>query len=101
LLFCLGSFNVVGARVGSQASVPHEDMASVIALLSLWSTLGSSVGSAVSSAIWTNEMLKRMYIEMDGVDKATVLKLYGDIKKLRTSYDFSVREYCRGAKAVL
>ncbi|PHH62143.1 hypothetical protein CDD81_7517 [Ophiocordyceps australis] len=87
LIFCLGAFNIVGARVGSQASVPHDDMASMIALLSLWSTLGSSLGSAVSSAIWTNEMLDRMRIEMPGVDEATILKIYGNIKKLRTSYD--------------
>lgn len=86
LIYCMGSFNVVGARVGSQASVPHEDMASIIALLSLWSSLGSSVGSALSSAIWTNEMLSRMRKEMPGVDEATILKLYGSIKKLRTSY---------------
>jgi MFS family permease len=88
LVFCLGSFNIVGARVGSQASVPHEDMASMIALLTLWSTLGSSVGSAISSAIWTNEMLDRMYLEMPGVNKATIVKLYGNIKKLRDSYAF-------------
>ncbi|KAK7409431.1 hypothetical protein QQX98_008392 [Neonectria punicea] len=89
LIFCLGSFNIVGARVGSQASVPHEDMASIISLLSLWSTLGSSVGSAISSAIWTNEMLDRMYKEMPGVDEATILELYGNIKTLRTTYEFS------------
>ncbi|KAL1849837.1 hypothetical protein Daus18300_013150 [Diaporthe australafricana] len=91
LIFCLGSFNVVGARVGSQASVPHEDMATVIAVLALWSTLGSSVGSAISSAIWTNEMLARMYEEMSpaGADSATIKKLYGSIKKLRTGYEFN------------
>ncbi|KUI54240.1 Siderophore iron transporter 3 [Cytospora mali] len=90
LIFCLGSFNVVGARVGSQAAVPHEDMATVIALLALWSTLGSSVGSAISSAIWTNEMLDRMYKEMipAGADEKTIKKLYGSIKKLRSGYDF-------------
>lgn len=90
LIFCLGSFNVVGARVGTQASVPHEDMATVIALLALWSTLGSSVGSAVSSAIWTNEMLSRMYEEMipAGADEKTIKKLYGSIKKLRSGYAF-------------
>lgn len=94
LIFCLGSFNIVGARVGSQASVPHEDMASIIALLTLWSTLGSSVGSAVSSAIWTNEMLNRMHMEMTGVDESTILELYGNIRKLRTGYDFdsSIRQ---------
>ena len=90
LTFCLGSFNIVGARVGSQASVPHEDMASIISLLTLWSTLGSSIGSAVSSAIWTSEMLNRMRQEMVGVDvdDPTIVKLYANIKKLRTSYVF-------------
>lgn len=87
LLFCLGSFNVVGVRVGSQASVPHEDMASIIALLTLWSTLGSSIGSAVSSAIWTDEMLERMYLELPDIDRKTVRSLYGSITKLR-KYDF-------------
>lgn len=89
LVFCLGSFNVVGARVGSQASVPHEDMATIISLLSLWSTLGSSIGSAVSSAIWTNEMLSRMYREMTGVSRETVLELYGNIRTLRKDYAFN------------
>lgn len=88
LVFCLGSFNVVGARVGSQASVPHEDMATIISLLSLWSTLGSSIGSAVSSAIWTNEMRNRMYMEMTGVSRETVLELYGNIRTLRKEYAF-------------
>lgn len=88
LLFCLGSFNVVGVRVGSQASVPHEDMASIIALLTLWSTLGSSVGSAVSSAIWTNQMLNRLEVELPDTDRATILKLYGNIRTLRTKYAF-------------
>ncbi|KAF4463474.1 Siderophore iron transporter 3 [Fusarium albosuccineum] len=89
LLYCLGSFNVVGVRVGSQASVPHEDMASLISLLTLWSTLGSSIGSAVSSAIWTNEMLNRMYKEMPDVPKETILEIYGSIKTLRSTYDFN------------
>uniref|UniRef100_A0A8H7K5E0 Major facilitator superfamily (MFS) profile domain-containing protein n=1 Tax=Bionectria ochroleuca TaxID=29856 RepID=A0A8H7K5E0_BIOOC len=30
LIFCLSSLNVVGARVGVQASVPHDDVASII-----------------------------------------------------------------------
>jgi MFS family permease len=88
LIFCLGSFNVVGARVGSQASVPHEDMASIISLLTLWSTLGSSIGSAISSAIWTNEMLERMYMEMPDVNRTTIQKIYGNITQLRANYQF-------------
>lgn len=88
LIFCLSSLNVVGARVGVQASVPHDDVASLISIISLWSTLGSSTGSAVASAIWTNQMLKQMYKELPGVSADTVTEIYGDIKALRADYDF-------------
>lgn len=88
LVFCLSSLNVVGARVGVQASVPHEDVASIISIISLWSTLGSSIGSAVSSAIWTNQMLNEMYKQLPGVPSDTITEIYGDIKALRTDYDF-------------
>lgn len=88
LIFCLGSLNVVGARVGVQASVPHEDVASIISIITLWSTLGSSIGSAVASAIWTNQMLDKMFEKLPSVPSETVLEIYGDIKTLRTSYDF-------------
>lgn len=88
LMFCTGSFSVVGARVGSQASVPHADMAMIISILSLWSTLGSSVGSAVSSAIWTTEMYERMRSEIPNATEETLSTIYGNIRALRTSYEF-------------
>lgn len=47
-----GAFIVVGSRVGTQASVPHQDLATVIALLSLWTRIGAAIGSAVATAIW-------------------------------------------------
>ncbi|WWD20777.1 hypothetical protein CI109_105254 [Kwoniella shandongensis] len=87
LIFCLGSFSVVGARVGSQASVPHEDMASIISLLSLWSTLGSSVGGAIAAAIWTDMMPDQLRREIPSASAATIKKLYGSISVI-TAYDF-------------
>lgn len=42
-----GGFSVVASQVASQASVPHNDMSTAIALLSLWTQLGSSAGSAI------------------------------------------------------
>ncbi|TPX09119.1 uncharacterized protein E0L32_001618 [Thyridium curvatum] len=83
LIFCLSSLNVVGARVGVQASVSHDDIASLISIITLWSTLGSSVGSAVASAIWTNQMLDEMRRQMPTVPEATLKKIYGSIKVLR------------------
>ncbi|CAE6334929.1 unnamed protein product [Rhizoctonia solani] len=80
-----GAFSVVGSRVGSQASVPHEDLASVIALLSLWSSLGSSVGSATATAIWTSDMPDNLVKYLPGVPEATIKKLYGSIRSARTA----------------
>ncbi|WVW80526.1 hypothetical protein I302_102511 [Kwoniella bestiolae CBS 10118] len=88
LIFCLGSFSVVGARVGSQASVPHEDMASIISLLSLWSTLGSSVGGAIAAAIWTDMMPTQLALKVPNANAALVKKLYGSISVI-TAYDFN------------
>lgn len=48
-----GAFSVVGSRVASQASVPHQDLATVIALLSLWTKLGGAIGYAIAAAVWT------------------------------------------------
>ncbi|KAG8748721.1 hypothetical protein FRC10_000112 [Ceratobasidium sp. 414] len=80
-----GAFSVVGSRVGSQASVPHEDLASVIALLSLWSSLGTSVGSATATAIWTSNMPDNLVKYLPGVPAATIKKLYGSIKSARNA----------------
>lgn len=49
-----GSFSVVGSRVASEASVPHQDLSLVISLLSLWSSIGGAIGSAICAVIWAN-----------------------------------------------
>lgn len=40
LIYIGGAFSVVGSRVASQASVPHADLAVVIAMLALFTKLG-------------------------------------------------------------
>jgi hypothetical protein len=87
LIFCLSSLNVVGVRVGVQASVPHDDVASLISIITLWSTLGSSIGSALATSIWTEQMVDQMHVEMPNVDDKTIAKIYGNIKTLKT-YEF-------------
>ncbi|PWN41064.1 MFS general substrate transporter [Ceraceosorus guamensis] len=79
-----GSCSVVGTRVASQASVPHQDLASVIALLSLWSKLGSSVGSAIAGAVWAGTM--RDYMREEGVPPNLINSLYGSVKNARKNY---------------
>ncbi|KAF2010563.1 MFS general substrate transporter [Aaosphaeria arxii CBS 175.79] len=102
ILVGCNSFQVIGARVGSQASVPHEDLSSVIAILSLWSTLGSSVGYSIAGSIWTTHMISNMRDELPNVPEKTIQSLYGSIKTLRTKYRFddpirqgAIRAYTR------
>ncbi|KAK3185585.1 hypothetical protein K4F52_005685 [Lecanicillium sp. MT-2017a] len=85
--YAFGSFNAIGVRVGSQASVPHSDLATLISLITLVAGLGSSIGNAVSSAIWTNEMRDRIRHELPQIDEKTLNKMYGNIRKLRSEYD--------------
>ncbi|KDN34395.1 hypothetical protein RSAG8_12512, partial [Rhizoctonia solani AG-8 WAC10335] len=80
-----GAFSVVGSRVGAQASVPHEDLASLTALLSVWTSLGGAVGSATATAIWTSKMPSNLDKYLPGVPQTTINKLYGSIKLARNA----------------
>ncbi|KAM0414547.1 hypothetical protein ACHAPT_013615 [Fusarium lateritium] len=102
LIFCLSSFNVVGARVGVQASVPHDDVASLISIITLWSTLGSSVGSAVATSIWTNQMVDQMHKELPDVADSVITTIYGNIKTLKTyAFDDPIRQGSIRAYAIV
>lgn len=49
-----GSASVIASQVSSQASVPHQDVALVISLITLWTAVGGGIGSAIAAAIWNN-----------------------------------------------
>ncbi|KAF4950457.1 hypothetical protein FSARC_13194 [Fusarium sarcochroum] len=83
LIFCLSSFNVVGARVGVQASVPHDDIAALISIITLWSTLGSSVGSAIATSIWTEQMVDEMWEQIPTNNGTLITGIYGSITTLK------------------
>jgi hypothetical protein len=69
-----GSMSVVGSRAASQESVPHQDAALVIPLLSLWSKIGNAIGSAIVAAIWSDQMPKHLPATATEKD---VKKLFG------------------------
>ncbi|GJD03217.1 siderophore iron transporter [Colletotrichum higginsianum] len=89
MIGCGGAFSVVGSRVASQASVPHQDVALAIALLSLWSKIGSSVGSAVVAVIWADRMPKllRRHLPASATDK-DVQSLFNSVRAIRTKFAF-------------
>lgn len=103
ILLGVSALTALGSRVGAMASVPHKDMASILAAYFLWTYLGTSAGYAVASAIWTDKMLNFMREETpSGTSEFTLRSIYGSIKTLRTEYapgdpirDGAIRAYTR------
>ncbi|VDB82796.1 unnamed protein product [Peniophora sp. CBMAI 1063] len=84
-----GAFSVIGSQVAAQASVPHQDMTLVMALLSLWSSVGSSIGSAIGSIMWAQWMPGNLREFLPAsVNDTQVQEFYDDITLIR-AYDFN------------
>ncbi len=84
-----GAMSVVGSRVASQASVPHQDVALAISLLSLWSKIGSAIGSAIVAVIWAAQMPDQLRENLPaGTTEAQIKKIFGNVKAARTLYEF-------------
>lgn len=89
ILLGMGAWTVIGVRVGSQASVAHQDLSTVISVISLWSTMASSVGSTIAATIWQARMLNYMREECPpGTSESTLSAIYGSIRTLRTRFDW-------------
>lgn len=84
-----GAFSVVGSRVASQASVPHQDVALAISMLSLWSKIGSAIGSAIVAVIWSSQMPNQLrdHLPASATD-ADAVKIFNDVKSARTLYEY-------------
>lgn len=84
-----GAFSVVGSRVASQASVPHQDLSLVIGLLQLWSKIGSGIGSAIAGPIWSSKMPHNLRKFMpDSVTDLEIMEYFGNLSSLR-KFDFN------------
>lgn len=92
-----GAFSVVGTRVASQASVPHQDLASIISQLSLWSKLGSSVGAAIASSMYTQTYMDNLLAE--GLTPQQAAVFYGSGTKARTRFAWKTAEREAGIRA--
>lgn len=92
-----GACSVVGTRVASQASVPHQDLASIISQLSLWTRLGSSVGSAISSSMYTQTYMNNLLNE--GLSQQDAAIFYGSGTKARTRFAWGTETREAGIRA--
>ncbi|KAJ7903673.1 major facilitator superfamily domain-containing protein [Mycena olivaceomarginata] len=91
-----GSFSVIGSQVATQASVPHQDMALAISLLSLWTSVGGGIGSAIAAAIWNSKLPANLdkYLG-DQLNSTEIADIYGSIivARLAEPRDLVIRAY--------
>ncbi|GAA5873360.1 hypothetical protein JCM16303_001101 [Sporobolomyces ruberrimus] len=83
------AFSSLGSQIASQASVPHQDLALVCALLLLWSSVGGAIGEAVAGQYWGSHMPEnlRKYLPASVSDEE-VSSFYDDITVIK-DYDFA------------
>ncbi len=77
-----GAFSVLTTQAGSQASVPHSDVATAIAALSLITTVSGAIGNAIAASIWTDKVprkLARYVLQVPGTNQTLVDGIYGSI----------------------
>ncbi|GAA5842803.1 hypothetical protein JCM11251_001494 [Rhodosporidiobolus azoricus] len=96
LLAGIGSaFSSIGSQVGSQASVPHQDVALTIALLTLWSSVGASVGNAIAAQHWGKYMPTnlREFIPVSAANDTEIQQFFLSITTIKAyPYDSPVRQ---------
>ncbi|EPY52325.1 siderophore-iron transporter Str3 [Schizosaccharomyces cryophilus OY26] len=79
-----GSFSVVGTSVASQASVPHQDLATVISTLNLWTQIGGAIGSAIAAPIYSSKVPKYLREYMpSNVTQANITSFYSNTDLIR------------------
>ncbi|KAF8312904.1 major facilitator superfamily domain-containing protein [Cantharellus anzutake] len=88
-----GAFNVAGSRVASQASVPHTDLASVVAILALCTQFGSATGSATATKLWRTTLVPCLIKYLPWLTNEEIQELFGSISKVRQyPYNDPVRQ---------
>lgn len=82
-----GAFLNLGVRVAFQASVGHENLAGVVAQMSLWTKLSGGVGSTIATMIFTYTY--QDHLRQEGLDEKESNVFYTSATKARQEYDIS------------
>ena len=71
---------VVCEQMAVQSAAEHTNVAVCIALLSLFTNIGSGIGSGVSGALWTNIFPDKLHEALGNqTDEATINAIYGSL----------------------
>ncbi|OCF59014.1 siderophore-iron transporter Str1 [Kwoniella mangroviensis CBS 10435] len=81
-----GGISVISSSVACQGSVPHQDMALAMALLSLWTSIGGSIASAIAAAVWNKQVPAKLALYLGDTHNSTELaEIFGSILVARTA----------------
>ncbi|KAH7413399.1 major facilitator superfamily domain-containing protein [Cadophora sp. MPI-SDFR-AT-0126] len=96
-----GGAIVMCEQMALMAVVEHKQVAAVLALLSLFASVGGALGSAVSGAIWTNTLPGALLERLPDYAKGNATAIYEDLA-LQLSYPrgSEVRDAIIGAYGV-
>jgi hypothetical protein len=78
-------------NVAIMASVPHENVATGLALLAMLTSVGGAVGQTISGAIWTNVVPRKLVEYLPQDRKYLAPAIYADLGK-QLSYPFGSPE---------
>lgn len=66
-------------QVAVMAAVPHENLATGLALLAMITSVGGAVGQTISSAVWGNIVLKKLTSYLPDDKKGEARVIYGTL----------------------
>lgn len=74
-----GGTLVMTEQLAAMAAVPHNEVAAVLALEAMFTSIGGAIGQSISGAIWTNMMPQKMLEYLPEAEKANAALIYGSI----------------------
>ncbi|WVQ72881.1 hypothetical protein IAR50_002442 [Cryptococcus sp. DSM 104548] len=81
-----GAISVTSSWVAVQGSVPHQDMGVAVAVLNLWSSIGSSISIAIAASVWNREVPARLAEALGDTYNSTELAaIFGSIYVARVT----------------
>lgn len=82
-----GSF-VICEQIAAMAAVSHQHIAVVLAIETMFSSIGAAVGHSMAAAIWTGEFPKKLAEYLPPESRDDLKAIYGDLK-VQLSYPMS------------
>lgn len=74
-----GGTLVMAEQLAAMSAVPHNEVAVVLALEGLFTSIGGSIGQSISGAIWTNLMPGKLLEYLPAEEKGNASRIYGSL----------------------